>query len=237
MTKEGKKLWEVLFATGGENEEFLRGQAKDLLDEVVELVNDAIDYAQFLARAPDAQAAVARRAMYFFTYHVLMPGSYSLVANLLLNGLPSCLRELRFIVESLAKCYLADLRYPEASFFAERLDALGREARTDGRNPKREYEFLEELGQILGDRGEALALWGRLSREGHAHGYMERIVGNILNRDNVPGYALVIPMPYSSGDRGDLDELYEYTRRVRGLVSETMALLGFRIPEVGRSRS
>lgn len=231
MTEEQHKFSETLFRTGTENEKFLRREAKDLLDEVVEFVNDAIDYAQLVARAPGAQVALAQRAMYFFTFHVFMPGSYSIVANLLVGSLPSCLRELRFIVESLAKCFLADLRYPEASFFAERLETLGRETRADGRSPKREYEFLEELGQLLDDRGEALALWGSLSREGHVYGYMERVVRNIVDRDNVPGYALVIPMNYARGDRGDLGELYEYTRRVRSLVRETMARLGFHVPE------
>lgn len=139
---------------------------------------------------------------------------------------------MRFILESLAKCYLADLRYPQETFFARRLEALHREKGADGRGTKREYEFLREFRGVLGG-GKALELWSSLSKEGHAYGYMERVVSNIADRGNVPTYALVIPMNYTAGDRGDLNELYEHTQGIRGLVRNVMEWLGFRIPEPG----
>ena len=90
---------------------FLRKEARDTLDEVVEFVNDATDYAQLSSGAPEAQTSLVARAMYFFTYHVLMPGSYSILVNLLAGGLPACFRELRFILESLA-CFMHEHAHP-----------------------------------------------------------------------------------------------------------------------------
>jgi hypothetical protein len=53
------------------------------------------------------------------------------------------------------------------------------------------------------------------------------VVKSIVDRNNIPPYALAIPLNYASGDLDDLSELYEYTKAARLLVRETMNTLGF----------
>jgi hypothetical protein len=91
-----------------ENEEFLKKEAKETFNEVIELINDAIDYVAFVVERKTAKEDYVKHPMFFFIYHVLMPFSYGIYADLLLGNLPVCFIELRLIVESLAKCYIAE---------------------------------------------------------------------------------------------------------------------------------
>lgn len=221
MTKKNNKFAKHVARTMDKNEAFLENQAREAWEEIIDLINDTIDYIKYQLELPDAKLP-SERAMPFFTCHVLQPGCYSVAVNLLAGGLPACYRELRFILEMLAKCYLADRHYSEQSSFEERLRLLQREQKPDGTSRKREHEFLEEFDRQVGQEGGARKLWGKLSEEIHAKGYTERIVRNIVEGDHFPGYALIIPNDYAEEDRGDLNELHEYIREVRGLVKSAM---------------
>jgi len=52
-----------------ENKEFLVRNAKYIVDEVVELVNDAIDYLIIFAMQENAEEFYVRQAMAFYVYH------------------------------------------------------------------------------------------------------------------------------------------------------------------------
>lgn len=217
MAKKGNKFAKYVARAMDTNERFFEGQAREAWEEIVDFTNDAIGYVKHQFELPDAKTPSAR-AMPFFTCHVLMPGCYSICVNLLAGGLPACYHELRLILESLAKCYLADCHYSGQSSFVERLELL------QGDN-KREHEFLEEFGDRIGRKDSTRKLWGKLSQQVHTHGYIDRIVRNIVESDHFPGYALAIPTDYAAEDRDDLNELHKYIREVRSLVKSAMEIM------------
>lgn len=96
-----------------ENEKFIRGNAKGAYEEVIELINDVIDEIGFAVGKPKREKDYLEYSMSFFTYHVLMPFSYAIYLDLLAGNVPACFMELRLMLESLAKCYLADSRHPQ----------------------------------------------------------------------------------------------------------------------------
>lgn len=190
-----------------ENEAFLKSEAGIALTESTELVNDAIDYAYILGKKDNPEKLSVERAFYFYVHHVLMPTSYSIAINLLVGNLPSCFRDLRFLIEFLAKAYLADARYAENEFFRDRLDALHKEKTAGGKRHKRELDFVGEFDEIMNFGGKVIGQWRKFSNEVHASKYMERIVNNIVEKDNMPGHSLVFPVPYTKKDLPELIEL------------------------------
>jgi hypothetical protein len=207
-----------------ENEEFLKRNAKHVLDETVELINDAIDRLWNLTKKENAKELAVRQAMAFQVLHVLMPTSYSILANLLLGNIPDCFRDLRFMIESLAKCYLADLKYPHQTFFETKLKLLEAETkRKDDRRivTKREHDFIEEFDKTIGLKGASVKLWGRLSQEAHIKRYTERVVGHVIRKNIPPGFALVIPMNYTEDELEILENLYAFMCKYRKILSST----------------
>ena len=109
------------------NEQFLRENAQDVYREIVDLANDAIDYLGIVLEHPTREEECVRRSMFVFLNHVLMPLSGAIWLDVLSGNLPVCFVEIRSVLESLVKCYLADLRYPDQEFFQERLRLLEEE--------------------------------------------------------------------------------------------------------------
>lgn len=200
------------------NEKFLLENFRDVMDEIVELANDAIDCVQSYARQDKDRQLYGRKATHFYAYHVLMPMSHAILISLLTGNLPSCFRELRFMVEMLAKCYLADIYYPNISFFRDKLHAL--ENRNKGKRIA-EITFIKDFSAKFGPI-EVVTLWKSFSEEGHARKFVERVVENIVEKDNVPGYALTIPMTYSTKDISDLGELKSYVASFRRILNKTL---------------
>ncbi|MDP3729877.1 MAG: hypothetical protein Q8R26_04025 [bacterium] len=211
-------LSRTAFEVMSKNEKFLLKNFKDVMDEIVELANDAIDFAQLYARQ-DKNRRLGEKATHFYAYHVLMPTSYAIFTSLLTGNLPACFRELRFMVEMLAKCFLADAYYPNISFFRDKLHAL---ENRDGEKRIAETVFIKEFSDKTGLAG-VVTLWKALSEEGHARKFVERVVENIVEKDNIPGYALVIPMPYIKKDIGDLSELNSYVISFRDVLNRTLS--------------
>jgi hypothetical protein len=186
-----------------ENEAFLYKNAKDAYDELVELANDAID----LVTAPSAGRkpleSHAAEALFCFTNHVLMPSSGAIHVNALVGNLLASLMQLRLAVESLGKCYLADKHYSHLPFFQERLHTL--EESTRNRRQSISALLAEFDAQIGVTEGLAL-LWRNLSQTWvHARGVVDQVVTQVVERSDVPPWALVIPMSYSRHDLSALN--------------------------------
>ena len=103
------------------NDEFLRTQAAQIHFEVIELINDAIDSLDLVGEPEKKGPPYTDRCMSFFCLNILMPVSYAIYVELLSGNLPVCFSQLRLMLESLAKCYLADLAFGDVSFFPTRL--------------------------------------------------------------------------------------------------------------------
>jgi len=199
-------------ATMGENEQFLREHAKATFDEVVELVIDAIDYVGFAVRK--GPHYYVRYSMFFFLHHILMPFSYAIYVDILAGNIPVCFMQLRLMLESLAKCYLADSEHPNSSFFQEKFELL--ESQKKGI-----AKLLRESGKRLGLN--FVALWGKLSHDWiHTKGIMDRVVNQTISKSGVPPWALLIPMNYTEDDLDSVDELRRRICEFRSLLTATM---------------
>ncbi|MBC7108977.1 MAG: hypothetical protein H5T41_09400 [Methanomassiliicoccales archaeon] len=192
-----------------ENEEFLNKNAKDVYEEVIGFINDAIDLAVLLAKRLKAEEAITH-PLVFFAMHVFMPMSYGIYVNLLIGNLPACFMELRLIHETMAKCYVAEKVYPGQEDFATKLEALEQVL-------KEEEISISKLMKELGS--DFIALWGKLS-EGwvHPRGILKRVTSSFVGKKVPPSWSIVIPMTYTEEDLDDIKELGKRVAEFRALL-------------------
>ena len=107
----------LMTKTCAENEKFLHDKSSEVLREVIELINDSIDYMCFYAECWTKRKNEAlTHPLFFYVNLVLVPFSYAILCDLLVGNLPACFMELRFMLESLAKCHTAELPSEEVFF-------------------------------------------------------------------------------------------------------------------------
>ncbi|MBA7617408.1 hypothetical protein ES703_24722 [subsurface metagenome] len=200
------------------NEGFLRKNAKETYDEVVELINDAID--NVVLAVKKSEEDYVKYSMISFLHHILMPFSYGIYVDMLAGNIPVCFMELRLMLESLVKSYLADSRYPDPPFFQERLESLEQEI---NKEKKSISDLMEELGEKLGVKKDFVALWGKLSHDWvHTKGIMDKVVAQVTEKSDVPPWALAIPMTYAENDLDTIDELRNRISKFRSLLTAAM---------------
>jgi len=211
-----ENLLNYVFHVMKENESFLYKDARDIYDEIIELVNDAIDFARLISSQKD----YSNRAMSFFLLHVFMPQSYAMYVDLLSGNLPICFGELRLMVESLAKSFSADYMWEENKFFGEKLEMLEEYMRKE----KKSITNLIGLAENnLGIQGDFSDLWRRLSNEWiHAGGLMKRVVDYVANRQDAPPWGLVIPMRYNQNDLPNINDLRQEIIKFRKILNTIM---------------
>jgi len=134
-----------------ENDVFLEEHAKETYNEVVELINDAIDRVAELARTQDA-AGVSTSAMAAFAFHALLPLGYAIYLDMLTANLPVCFMQLRLLLESLSKSCLADRRNLRPSFFPEKLESIESETWNIS-------DLMREMDHLMGTLERFRALW------------------------------------------------------------------------------
>ena len=208
-----------------ENEKFLRSNTEETYREVIDLINEAIDLVGFAVEREKGKEDYVKRSVIFFLYHILMPLSYAIYTDLLIGNLPACFMELRLMLESLIKCYLADLKYPEQSFFQRKLELLEKETKDKkgGKVPKREHDFIKEFDEIINSDVRSVKLWGKLSKDWvHTKGIVDRIVSQIGEKSGTPSWALVIPMNYAEDDLDTIKELGKRIPQFRKLLKDTI---------------
>lgn len=195
-----------------ENEDFLHSKARETYAEVVGLVNDAIDYVSFFVEKKRV-ADYVKFAVIHYVHQILMPLSYAMVMDLLTTNLVACFMELRLMVESLVKCYFADLKYPGKTFFQEKIELLEKEKK----RRKTITNLMEEYGE------EAKDLWKQLS-EGwlHTKGIVDRIVEEISSKSELPVWPLVLPITYNDTELDVLEELRRDVSKFRRLQKEVI---------------
>src|SRR3989344_3395063 len=119
-TSFSKTVYEVM----EKNEKFLMRNFKTVIDEVVELSNDAIDYSILCTNKEAENKTFGKSAFNFYIRQILMPESHAIFTNLLMGNIPACFRGLRFMTETMTKCYLADIQCPKDLFFGDKLEKI-----------------------------------------------------------------------------------------------------------------
>lgn len=201
------------------NEEFLRKNAEETYEEVIGLINDAIDLIGSNVKGEKSIKDYVRHSMFFFLLHILIPSSYAIHTDWLTGNLLVCFMELRLMLESLVKCYLSDLKYQDKNFFQEKLELLEKELI---KNNISISKLMKDLGKKLGLKNDFIALWGKLSKDWiHTKGVVDRVVNQTI-KFGVPSWALVIPMNYSEDDLDTIEELGERISQFRNLLKATL---------------
>jgi len=202
-----------------ENEGFLHRNAEEDYGEVTDLISDAIDLLGDAVGRQKNREDYVKYSTVFFLHNILMPSSYGIQTNLLTGNLPTCFMQLRLMTESLAKCYLADLKYPNESFF-QKLELLENEAMNNNMSMSK---LMKEVGMKLGLKNGFIALWGKLSKDWmHTMGVIDNIVNQTNNNSTPPSWALIIPMKYARVDLDTIQELGKCISQFRHLLKATM---------------
>jgi hypothetical protein len=195
--RSAKELLRHITGSFDENQDFLHQFARETYEEVIELINNAIDWARLIDKA-----LMANHAMTFFQVHILMPQSYALHVDLLSGNLPMCFTELRLMEESLAKSFYADLLCPEDLFFQHKLIRLEAARKKLG---KTITDIVQEVEEYTSVKGDFVSLWREISNEWvHSGGLADRVVNYISTYEDVPPWGLVLPMRYVENDVLDL---------------------------------
>jgi len=214
-----ERYLEDMFKIIKENEKFLYQNAKQIYDEVIELVNDSIDFLGFIVKNRQIKARHTNWAICFFSQHVLMPFSCAIYVNFLIGNLPVCFTQLRLLTESLAKCFYADLKFCSHLFFMTKLELLELEMERQNISIS---QLMREIDRILKIRTQFLDLWKGLSYWVHAKGIVERTVSSIVEGKNVPSWALVLPINYSQDDINEIQELGKEITQFREILKNAL---------------
>jgi len=218
-TSAARYLEEFILKVLRENEEFLHSHrdTKETCAEIIWLVNNAIDYVGITVKREKSKEEMVRCAMSFYIYHILVPVSYGIYINLLSGNLSVCFREIRVLLESLAKFYTADLKYSNLSFYEERIKTLEKEMHDKHISIT---TLMKEMKNNLAlENNDFEILWGKLSKEWvHPAGIIKRITDHIVEKSDVPGYALVLPMNYGETEISDIKELRNIVSQLRSLL-------------------
>lgn len=152
--------------------------------------------------------------MVYFGSHILFPLSFALRIDLLLSNIPACFFELRLILESMAKCFWADIQFKEQDSFMEKLQSLEDKI---NRKETSTSKLLNEMGR------DYCALYGKLSNEWlHTKGFVEKLLNETLKGDGIPAYALASPISYNETDIDIIRELCASVSKFRALLKETV---------------
>ena len=142
-----------------------------------------------------------------------MPLSYGIYFDFLGGNLPVCFTQLRMLLEQLAKCSMSDLKYPDLTFFQERIKSLETEM-------ERERGSLTELIRIVAPEG--VPLWRNLSRDWIHFKSFDRIVTIISERKDIPGWSLTVPIGYRDTELPEIDELGKYITQFRQILAKNV---------------
>ncbi|MEM2191696.1 MAG: hypothetical protein QW540_09770, partial [Archaeoglobaceae archaeon] len=203
------------------NEKFLMSGSRGAYQEVVELVNDSIDQLVLWVKVwKNKGEKVLSRPVFFYVNNVLLPFSYAIMCDLLIGNIPACYMELRFMLEALAKCYIAEAS-KSGTFFEIQILSLEKylsEGKVSLSN------VLREFGNMTGLKEKPLRLWKKISDLwAHLGGFVSRVVDHVIETGRPPLYSLILPMEYTDADLPLLNELERDIGTFREILHEALS--------------
>jgi len=190
----------------------------EALSEVMELVNDVIDYWREVPREHFVNLAF-RSAFLFSLLHIVWPSANGVALDLMMGNLPACFMQLRLIVETMVKSLATDyaFKFKGISIYdAEALEYYLKKERVSTSGFLRDM-FPEVVGDDIARR--TLKLWGRLSEDWvHFRGTVSRIKEHVEKGRFPPSYHMALPIELDEEDVEDLRELAKRVKEVRELL-------------------
>ncbi len=208
-------LADLIGSTMKTNEDFLKENAKEVLDEVIYFISNEIINAIFVANKKEN---LLNWAMGSYIIYVLQPFGFGIYPDLLIGNLPVCFFELRVLLESLVRHYYADIKYPSHLFFKAKLRLLEIDSKK-----KSTSEIMREVDELLMGKDKCSLLWHNISREWiHSKGILDKIIGQIIQKGDVPPWGLIIPSPYTKNDISNIKKFKKYLSLFREINNEAI---------------
>lgn len=157
------------------------------------------------------RALMGKYAMLNYIFAVLNPLYLGIELDFLAGNLPSSFLQMRTLLEQLAKCYAADLRFQDQDRFQVRLERI---ERLIDRRETSTSKIIKEMNP------KAAPLWGKLSGSWVHLKQLNRLVSS---DGKIPEYRIVaIPTRYWSSEIPKIVELGEYVHEFRGILKSAM---------------
>jgi len=173
-------------------------EMKEILFEIIELTNDAIDYIPLSKDASFEQ---------IFSFHGFTPLSYGIFVSLVAGNIASCFSQLRILIEFYAMLSLAKNLFPKDDSFKQM------------KKIKKLYRW--KTSKMIKDFDpKAHELWKNLSSWMHGITYSRKAVRNVI-KGQVSQYHIIHPALYDKKDFEQLLELKLRIRTFRKIIQET----------------
>lgn len=188
----------MVFKIIEENHEFLQinSVGKELHTELVELMNDVIDY------IPKVNDLSTTRTP--FVIYGLLPYAWGIHVSLLSGNILTCFMQLRLLIEYLAMTVISD--------------GLPSDNMLEKLSLTRETYKKTTLSKIIKNfDSDAYQLWNSLSEWIHAKTYSKKIEDFIIN-DSMKTWTYVQPAPYDQDDEENLLELDKNIKTFRKIL-------------------
>ena len=188
------------------NDKFLLENGREYLETIFFFVSvDVIDYVTQIASLPNLKKHYQNWAMCAYIFHVLPHVSYGILIDLLVGNLPNCFFALRVLLETLAKSYYADAKYPSHLYFEQKLQLLEIELKK-----KTISEMMKEVDDLLMLKNKkCYSIWNEISSKWiHSKGLINRITSQIAKKGDVPAWSLIVPCPYNKNDLSEIANFY-----------------------------
>jgi len=188
-----------------ENDKFCKSNdvAQETVIEILKLMKDAINSVQWNADL------FPKFAFVNCLRSVLVPMSNAIYYNFMGGNLPACFVQLRILLEQLVKCFLSDKDYRDISRFQEKLRRV-------------EDQKLHLTEAVIAVEPNAESLWRNLSNDWVHMKYLERHVRVLLERGDVLGFNVVVPIDFSETELPEIQELGESISQFRAILAETV---------------
>jgi|APSaa5957512535_1039671.scaffolds.fasta_scaffold54955_3 hypothetical protein len=189
--KTENSIIELISKTIQNNYDFFdsNSEIKEVISEIVELTNDAIDFIPLNKDVSFEQ---------IFSFHGFTPLSYGIFVSLLSGNLPSCFSQLRILIEFYAMMILSKKNFPEDDSFTQ-MKKIQKQYR------KNTSKMMKECDPKIYE------LWKSLSSWMHGITYSRKAVRNVI-KGQVSQYHMIHPALY---DKKDFEQLFELKFQIR----------------------
>jgi hypothetical protein len=139
-------------------------------------------------------------------------------------NLPACFVELRLMLESLAKCYMAEKYTDEKVFFEVRIAILEDFIKKQRISTSK---VMKDFGRDTSLKNKPQKLWCKISESwAHTRGFVKTIINYLITEEMLPSYAIIIPSSYSENDLTCLEQLGDYISEFREIIKVSLCKLG-----------
>ena len=188
------------------NDKFLLENGREYLETIFFFVSvDVIGYVTQIASLPNLKKHYQNWAMCAYIFHVLPPVSYGILIDLLVGNLPNCFFGLRVLLETLAKSYYADAKYPSHLNFKQKFQFLENESKK-----RTTSQIMKEVDNLLMLNNKCYSIWKETSSKWiHSEGIIDKVFSKIMKNVKISSWNVIVPCLYDKNDLPEIADFYK----------------------------